>query len=134
MATIAFLEPYLRGDAAVAAPASHADVVPVLFMSLLRKIEQARRAQDNDRPVEKGFYLGRATAIVDALRDALDLGEGGQLATDLDRIYGHIDLCLQISVGEAAVDPLDLARQAIRQLFTCWPAGQTGPLGTAGTA
>jgi flagellar protein FliS len=103
-------------------------------MSTLKKIEQSHRALTAGRPVEAGFYVGRATSIVDALRDALDLESGGQMARDFDSIYDHIDTCLQVAVGDAAPEALDRAREAVCRLSALWQAEHcAGALG-AGTA
>ena len=134
MASIALLEPYEHSTAAPEQSDYRAELAQALIMSALKKIGQAGQALETERPVEAGFYIGRATSIVDALRDALDLESGGQTARDFDCIYNHIDNCLQIAVGEAAPDALVRAREAVCQLSALWQAEQcTDGLG-AGTA
>jgi len=134
MASIALLEPYEHSSSAPTADSRRVEMVQVLIMSGLKKIDQAHKALVGDRPVEAGFYIGRATSIVDAMRDVLDMDSGGQMAKDFDSIYDHIDTCLQIAVGEAAPEALSRAREAVCQLSALWQAEQcTDALG-AGTA
>ncbi len=134
MASIALLEPYQHTATAPAQGAQRVELAQALIMSALKKIEQAQLALGGGRPVEAGFYIGRATTIVDALRDALDLEAGGQTARDVDCVYDHIDTCLQIAVAEAAPEALKQAREAVCRLSALWQAGQcSGALG-AGTA
>lgn len=134
MSAIAFLEPYIRTTASAAEPDERSELIRALIVSALKKIEQSRQALDAERPVEAGFYIGRATAIVDALRDTLDLESGGRMARDFDRVYDHIDLCLQVAVGESAPEALDRAREAVCQLSACWQANQCTDVLGAGTA
>ena len=70
MASIAFLEPYLRVSEVPMAETFRGELVSLLITSALKKIDQAKRAHDTARPVEKGFFLGRATAIIDAVLKA----------------------------------------------------------------
>jgi flagellar protein FliS len=134
MATIAFLEPYSRSTSDASSGTDHGDLIQALILSALRKVDQARRAHETGQPVEKGFYIGRATSVVDALRDALDMDSGGQTARDFDRVYAHIDLCLQLAVHEEALEPLDRAREAVAHLAACWRAASCRSSVLKGTA
>lgn len=134
MSSIAFLEPYVRSTESSSEATDKASLVQALIMSALKKIEQARQANMDGKPVQLGFYIGRATAIVDALRDALDLESGGQAAKDYDRVYEHIDLCLQIAVVEATEQTLGQAREAICHLAVCWRANRQASDLLSGTA
>ena len=134
MASIAFLEPYEHATVSPIPGDRRAELVWALIMSGLKKIEQAHQAFEGGRPVEAGFYIGRATSIVDALRDALDLQAGGQKARDMDNIYEHIDTCLQIAVGDAAPEVLLKAREAVCRLSALWQAGQCDDALGSGTA
>jgi flagellin-specific chaperone FliS len=129
------MEPYARVDIDKSPRASQVEIVQVLIVSALHKIDEARSAHQAGRPVEKGFYLGRATVVVDTLRDALDVEGGGTMAQDFDRVYEHIDLCLQLAVTEPdAETPLASARDAISQLSACWHAANVPPSLLKGTA
>ena len=133
MASIALLEPYQHGGATSADSGYGTDVIRALILSAQRKIEQARLALEAERPVEAGFYIGRTTSIVDALRDALDIESGGQMARDFDCIYEHIDACLQVAVCDVAPQALRQAREAVSQLSVLWQAGQCTEALGAGT-
>jgi flagellar protein FliS len=134
MASIAFLEPYIRVADAPMDETFRGELVSLLITSALKKIDQAKRAHDEARPVEKGFYLGRATAIIDALRDTLDVEAGGQSARDFDKVYEHIDLCLQVCVQDDSLEGLRQAREAICRLSACWQAAQCKTSLLKGTA
>ncbi len=134
MTSIAFLEPYVRVDAQSNEERDQSGLVQALIMSSLKKIDQARRAFDEGRPAQMGFFIGRATAIVDALRDALDIESGGQTAKDYDQVYEHIDLCLQIAVVEATDETLAQAREAVCKLSVCWRSSRHPEEVLSGTA
>jgi flagellar protein FliS len=134
MASIALLEPYEHTTVAQERADHRSVLIRALIMSALKKIDQSAQALAHERPVEAGFYIGRATSIVDALRDALDLEQGGQVARDFDSIYDHVDTCLQVAVGDAAPEALAKAREAVCQLSALWQADQYSDALGAGTA
>ncbi len=82
-------------------PPGQQEVIQMLVNGVVKKIEDALEADANGELTVKGFYLGRATGIIDALRNMLDTVNGGQTATDLDTIYNHVDLCLQAATEPA---------------------------------
>jgi len=134
MSSIVFLEPYVRTTETTTDSNEKANLVQALIMSALKKIDQARHAHEEGKPVQAGFFIGRATAIVDALRDALDLEIGGQTARDFDQVYEHIDLCLQFAVLEATGETLAQARESICRLSVCWRSARHASTLLSGTA
>ena len=80
-------------------PPSNQEMLLMLINGVTDKIESALDADARGELTEKGFYLGRATGIVDALRNMLNPTTGGQTAQDLDVIYNHVDLCLQAATA-----------------------------------
>lgn len=134
MATIAFLEPYLPFADSPRPASAGLDLVQMLLMSALDKLDRAFQAHEAGRWVEKGFYLGRAAGVVEALREALDLESGGQTAQALERAHRHLAQALRLAALEDVPEALDQARDGIRQLSAGWQAAlyRTSPLkGTA---
>ena len=80
-------------------PPSNQEILLMLINGVTDKIESALDADARGELTEKGFYLGRATGIIDALRNMLNPATGGQTAQDLDVIYNHVDLCLQAATS-----------------------------------
>ena len=66
-------------------------LVVMLYDGAIQKLEMARRAlQDAEKPQTDpgiGEALSRAMAIVSELRSTLDMGKGGEISTNLDRLY-----------------------------------------------
>ena len=90
------------------------DIVPLLLNGIIEKINQAKEAERAGCYAEKGFYLGRATGIIDALRNMLDTSE--DISKDLDNIYNHLDLLMQASAEDKASDYLDEALEIVESM------------------
>lgn len=70
-------------------------LVAMLFDGLMEALSQAQGAMSSGNLSLKTHAIGRAVRIVDeGLKAALNLKEGGQLAADLDGLYGYITLRL----------------------------------------
>ena len=88
---------------------SSQDIMQMLINGALDKIKQAKTAHDAGHMTEKGFHLGRATNIIDAIRNALDPVNGDQMTKDLDAIYERVDLCIQAAVEPEYMEYLEEA-------------------------
>ena len=65
-------------------------LVGLLYDALLQSIFQARGAMGRGDVVAKGTALGKAVRILDeGLKAGLNLAEGGELATNLHRLYTY---------------------------------------------
>ncbi len=110
--------------------ASKYEIVPMLLNGIIDKINQAKEAERAKSYAEKGFYLGRATGIIDALRNMLNMSD--ELSNDLDNIYGHLDLLMQASTEDKASGYLDEALEILEGITSYWePMSMDMPLGTA---
>ena len=107
---------------------SNQEIILMLLEGISQKIDDARAAQIRGELVEKGFYLGRATAIIDGLRNMLTLNAGDELSEDLNNIYNHVDLCLQAATGEDSDHYLDEAAEIIDNIaIGCSPVPHEMP-------
>ncbi|HET6317862.1 MAG TPA: flagellar export chaperone FliS [Chloroflexota bacterium] len=103
--------------------ASPHQLVQMLFDGLLESLAQARGAiVAGDLPA-RGRALRRAIAIVDeGLRGALDLERGGELAGNLQELYGYV--VMRLTQAHATSDPalLDECQRLIQPLREAWNA------------
>jgi len=101
-------------------------LVSLLFDGLFEAIAQARGALRAGDVPAKCKALTRAAAIVEeGLRAALDLRAGGQLARDLQELYGYVTMRLtqaNLSCDEA---PLDECVRLMRPLADAWVSIRT---------
>jgi flagellar biosynthetic protein FliS len=107
------LKEFTRENQSDFAPTKY-DIVPLLLNGIIEKINQAKEAERAGCYAEKGFYLGRATGIIDALRNMLDTSE--DISKDLDNIYNHLDLLMQASAEDKASDYLDEALEIVESM------------------
>jgi flagellar secretion chaperone FliS len=98
-------------------------LVALLFDGFFAAINRARGGLRNGDMTAKGQAIGHAVRIVDeGLKAALNLEEGGKLASDLSDLYGYVALRLthaNLRNDEAA---LDEAAALIAPLREAWAA------------
>ena len=95
------------------------------FMEALAEARGAMRQKDVER---KGRAISRAARIVEeGLRGGLDLKAGGQLAEDLNRLYGYVGLRLtqaNLRNDESILDECQRLMQPLREAWSSIsPAG-----------
>jgi len=110
------LKEYTREESEFAA--SKYEIVPMLLNGIIDKINQAKEAERAKSYAEKGFYLGRATGIIDALRNMLNMSD--EVSNDLDNIYSHLDLLMQASAEDTSSDYLDEALEILEGVTSYW--------------
>ena len=103
--------------------ASPEKIVKMLYSGAIRHMEGCRTALSNPatcRSAETGAMLGKAFAIVSELRTSLDHKAGGEIATNLDRLY---EFTLH-QISQANIDripgPVEHGLRVIRTLKEGW--------------
>lgn len=90
------------------AGASAHRLVEMLYDGFMESVTMARGAMREGRIEAKGRAIGRAARIVEeGLKAGLNLGQGGQLAADLEGLYRYIGMRLtqaNLKNDEAALD------------------------------
>ena len=67
------------------------ELVVMLYDGALRFLDQAAEAMDRQDMPAKAVALSRAFAILGELQNTLNVGEGGELARQLDALYSHMN-------------------------------------------
>ncbi len=75
-------------------------LIQLLLEGAVNQLKCTKLAFEQGNLVAKANHLGRATAIVMGLREALDFEKGGQIATDLDALYEYIT----VKLAEVSID------------------------------
>ena len=102
--------------------ASKEKLVVMLFDGALRHVDRAKRhLASNDVP-GVGEALSRAFAIVGELRSSLDHGQGGEIAENLERLYGFVQDRIVVANRDREMAPLDEAREVLVTLKEGWDA------------
>ena len=106
---------------AASSDSSGHELVALLYDGLLGSIARARGALQTGDVENKSRAIQKALAIVgDGLRGGLNLQEGGDIAQDLDSLYGYIALRLthaNLRNDEAA---LEECARLVRPLQEAW--------------
>jgi flagellar protein FliS len=66
------------------------DLVVMCYDQAIHSLRQARTFYDTGAFEEKGRALRRALDVLHELRGALDLQKGGEIARNLDSLYGYL--------------------------------------------
>lgn len=108
-------------DTGVAGATPH-QLVAMLFDGFIAACSQARGAVQTGNVALKGRALGRAVRIVEeGLRAGLNMREGGNLARDLNELYGYITMRLthaNLHNDEAAIAECQGLVQPLLQAWT----------------
>lgn len=104
---------------------------PMLLLGVLHKIELAKNSTN---PATRGFHIGRATAIIDALRDNLDIENKGESARNYDEFYSLIDQCLQNSIDGDPQKWLAMAEDSVSRATDFWVLSDEAHYGLSGNA
>ncbi|MDN3609456.1 flagellar export chaperone FliS [Vibrio ostreicida] len=105
---------------AQAASANPHQLVVMLIDGLLNEIERVRGHIVSERLAEKGIGINKCMNIVVGLDSALDLENGGEVATNLHQLY---DFC-QMELYQASVhnnlDKLTSVEQVMNNIREGW--------------
>ncbi|WP_024303384.1 flagellar export chaperone FliS [Pseudogulbenkiania sp. MAI-1] len=89
------------------ATASPVQLVLVLFDGLLEELARARGHMEGQRFEQKGDSIGKCINILNGLSSALDFESGGEVVTDLARLYDYCAFRLYQASVELDVAALD---------------------------
>jgi flagellar protein FliS len=70
------------------------ELVLMLYDGALRFVGEARAAVARNDIAARGEAVSRALAIISELQNTLDVNTGGDIAKELDRLYGYINVRL----------------------------------------
>jgi flagellar protein FliS len=105
--------------AGVAAADPHRLIV-MLMDGALERIAAARGHMANGSAAEKAQLLQRAVAIIDELRNSLNLKAGGELSHNLDALYEY--MCMRLTQANSANKPewLDEVSRLLTEIRSAW--------------
>ncbi len=125
------IESYSSGSTATqAAVANRVELIQMLFDGLIDSLSAARGHIEHRNIEEKSKALARASRIVVGLQAALDLDKGGDLAANLNELYGyvvrrilHVNIQNDLGALEEVRSLIMEVREAWRQVPSLLPAG-----------
>jgi flagellar protein FliS len=95
-------------------------LVVMLMDGALERIAAASGLMKHGGGVEKAQLLNRAVAIIDELRNSLNVKAGGAIATNLDSLYEY--MCQRIMQANASNKPewLDEVSRLLSEIRSAW--------------
>lgn len=107
---------------AQAIEASPHRLIQMLMEGGLTRLAQARGAMERGQLAQKGELIGKAIAIIGGLRESLNMDVGGEIATNLDRLYEYMmgRLTHANLMNDASI--LDEVSGLLREVKSGWDA------------
>ncbi|HTU67021.1 MAG TPA: flagellar export chaperone FliS [Steroidobacteraceae bacterium] len=105
--------------AGVAAADPHRLIV-MLMDGALERIATARGLMTHGGGAEKAQMLHRAVAIIDELRNSLNFKAGGDLSTNLDKLYEYMCTRLMQANGQNKPEWLDEVSRLLGEVRAAW--------------
>jgi len=103
------------------ATASKEQILIMLYDGAIRFSQQAKQAIDNDDLASKGKYIGKVMAIISEFSTSLDHEIGGEIAKDLDALYGYMLKELSnanVANSKGSIDVVITLLKDLRQTWT----------------
>lgn len=113
----AYQQTAVHGGVAAADPHR---LVLMLMDGALERLAAAKGAIANGSMETKARMIQRTMAIVDELRSSLNLGAGGEIATNLDALYDYFGRQLVRANLENRAEPLDEVANLLREIRSAW--------------
>lgn len=108
-----------------AAGAAYADphrLIQMLLEGAISRTNAALGALSQQDIPAKAQQISKASAIIDGLRDGLDLERGGELAANLDGLYEYMQLRLVTANVRSESGPLQEVVQLLHEIKQAWDA------------
>ena len=105
--------------AGVAASDPHGLIV-MLMDGALERIATARGMMSHGNNAEKAQLLTRAVAIIDELRNSLNVKAGGAIAANLDALYEYMGTRLVLANASNKPELLDEVSRLLNEIRAAW--------------
>lgn len=100
--------------------ASPLTLVVRFYDESIRMCRSAIEQQEAGNTAGRGEAVSRALALVGELRNVLDHEGGGEIARNLDSLYGYVTDCLVESSLQGETDPIERAQDVLVELRSGW--------------
>ncbi len=107
----------IKDDIAVADPHR---IIQLLMQGALENMAKAKGAMERKDYTLKGQLIGKATAIISALKSSLDINASPELAQNLDALYDYMIENLIIASREMSVDKVSEVMELLLTIKSAW--------------
>jgi len=67
------------------------EVISLLLSGALERVSQAKACVRDGNETDKSVLIAKLIGIINGLRQSLDLGAGGSIAVNLDKLYAYME-------------------------------------------
>lgn len=96
------------------------EVIALLLDGALERVDQAQQTLAKGNTEEAGELMARVIDIINGLRGSLDFEQGGELAENLDSLYGYIIERLCAAEAETGDAVLAEANKLLAEVKSGW--------------
>jgi flagellar protein FliS len=104
----------------VAEDATPHKLIQMLMSGFLMRVNSAKGAISRNDYQEKSVQISKAVGIVGGLIDGLDMEKGGEIAENLNSLYGYINSRLFEASSENNLEILDEVSGLMKEVESAW--------------
>lgn len=97
-------------------------VISLLMEGALERISQARSAINSGNDEQAKQLIGKIIAIINGLRDSLNLNDGGEIALNLENLYQYILERIDQEADSEKTRAIEEAEHLITEIKLGWDA------------
>ncbi|MGM0429490.1 MAG: flagellar export chaperone FliS [Pseudomonadota bacterium] len=98
------------------------ELVQMLMAGVLEKLSYAKGAIQRKDLEQKAIQLSKASAIINSLRDSLDLSVGGDVAQNLQDLYLYMTDRLSDASLKNDIEAIDEVSRLVKEIKSAWDA------------
>ena len=95
-------------------------LIQMLMDGALQRLSEAKGAIQRDAIADKGMAIGKAISIISGLRSSLNGEVGGEIATNLDELYGYMERRLLEANVASDADMIDEVTGLMKTIKSGW--------------
>ena len=97
-------------------------IIQMMFEGALQRLAQSRYAIENNDLRNKGIYIGKAVGIVNGLNNSLNMDEGGDIPSNLSKLYDFMLRRISEANIHNDVQAIDDVSEILRTIKEGWDA------------
>jgi len=100
--------------------ADQGKLVLMMYDGAIRFVEIAKRKLQENDIAGKGVYISKAEAVISELMASLNMEQGGEIASSLEKLYAFMNRQLRIANVNKDIKPLDIVLKILGELKEAW--------------
>ena len=100
--------------------ADQGNLVLMMYDGAIRFVEIAKKKLQENDIAGKGVYISKAEAVISELMASLNMEQGGEIASSLEKLYAFMNRQLRIANVNKDIKPLDIVLKILGELKEAW--------------